>query len=169
MRRYTIDVGGKSYVIDIQELTLERFQVLVDGQAFEVRLAAEESLSGGAVTPEIVPLASLPMPAGPAAPAGDGARPPAPTGPPPSAPAAPGQSPDGYATVRAPMPGTILAIGVAAGDSVESGQPVLTLEAMKMQNILRAPRAGVVAAVLVQPGQPVGHGDALIQLAEAPR
>ena len=65
--------------------------------------------------------------------------------------------------------GAILAVLVAPGERVAAGQPLLTLEAMKMQNSLRAPRAATVAALLVQAGQQVAHGDPLLAFAEEPR
>jgi propionyl-CoA carboxylase alpha chain len=52
-----------------------------------------------------------------------------------------------------PMPGLITAINVAAGDKVEAGQPLAVVEAMKMENILRAPKAATVKAVEVKPGE----------------
>ncbi|MEQ1701641.1 MAG: biotin carboxylase N-terminal domain-containing protein, partial [Ilumatobacteraceae bacterium] len=55
----------------------------------------------------------------------------------------------------APMPGRVVALLVAAGDTVVAGQPLLTLEAMKMEHQITSPHAGTVAEVYVQPGQPV--------------
>ncbi|NKY39754.1 acetyl-CoA carboxylase biotin carboxyl carrier protein subunit, partial [Cellulomonas septica] len=46
--------------------------------------------------------------------------------------------------VRAPMPGVVVAVDVATGDEVVAGQPLLTIEAMKMEHRLAAPRDGVV-------------------------
>ena len=51
-----------------------------------------------------------------------------------------------------PMPGLVMSIAVAAGDRVEAGQPLATVEAMKMENILRAEKAGVVKEVRAAPG-----------------
>lgn len=68
----------------------------------------------------------------------------------------------GANTLNAPLPGTIVAINVREGDSVEEGQELLTLEAMKMKNEIRADRAGVVARIHVNEGDLVKHGEALI-------
>lgn len=68
--------------------------------------------------------------------------------------------------VRAPMPGTIVAIKVAPGESVQRGQELLVLEAMKMRNTIRAGRDGRVSAVRVSPGQTVNHNDVLVELEE---
>jgi biotin carboxyl carrier protein len=60
------------------------------------------------------------------------------------------------------MSGRIVDIMVAVGDSVEQGDTVLVIEAMKMENELHAPRRGTVAAVLVKKGDPVQGGQALL-------
>jgi acetyl/propionyl-CoA carboxylase alpha subunit len=66
--------------------------------------------------------------------------------------------------VRAPMPGLILRIEVAVGDTVGAGQGVVAMEAMKMENELKAEGDGVVARVLVEPGQAVEKGAVLVEL-----
>ncbi len=60
----------------------------------------------------------------------------------------------------------IVAIAVKPGDAVKPGQELLTLEAMKMKNAIRANRDGVVAAVLVAVGDHVKHGQALVEFTE---
>jgi biotin carboxyl carrier protein len=71
---------------------------------------------------------------------------------------------DGPVTVLATLPGLIVAVGVAVGDEVEAGSPLLTIEAMKMQNEVRAPRAGRVIEVSVASGQAVATGAVLLRL-----
>ena len=68
--------------------------------------------------------------------------------------------------VRAPMPGLVLRVLVAPGDEVEAGQGVAVLEAMKMENELKAPASGTVEAVHASAGDAVGKNDLLVQLAE---
>jgi biotin carboxyl carrier protein len=68
--------------------------------------------------------------------------------------------------VAAQMTGRVLRINVEAGEEVEEGEPLLILEAMKMENEIRSPRAGTVAAVLVSVGDRVNAGDPLIELTE---
>lgn len=71
--------------------------------------------------------------------------------------------PDGT-PISAPMTGTILELQVQVGDTVQSGQTVAVLEAMKMANDLVAPENGVIAAVLVQKGAQVQSGQPLLIL-----
>ena len=65
--------------------------------------------------------------------------------------------------VAAPMPGAVVAVGVAVGDEIDAGHKLLTLEAMKMETTLHAERAGKVAEVLVRPGVQVEGGDLVIR------
>jgi biotin carboxyl carrier protein len=71
----------------------------------------------------------------------------------------------GGGTVRAPMPGLVVRVAVAAGQRVEAGAGLVVVEAMKMENELRAPRAGVVQTVHVAVGEAVEKGAALVTLA----
>jgi biotin carboxyl carrier protein len=66
--------------------------------------------------------------------------------------------------VRAQIPGRVVSVRVAPGDGVEAGQPLLSIEAMKMENEVRAPRAGTIARVAVAAGMLVELGDELIVL-----
>jgi biotin carboxyl carrier protein len=68
----------------------------------------------------------------------------------------------GPTTVRAIIPGRVVSVAVTAGDEIAAGQRLLAVEAMKMENELRAPRDGVVERVEVSVGQTVELGDALV-------
>jgi biotin carboxyl carrier protein len=70
------------------------------------------------------------------------------------------------ADLRAAIPGRVLRVLVAEGDLVEEGQTLVVLEAMKMENEVRAPRAARVRAVDVGAGQAVGAGDVLLRFGE---
>jgi biotin carboxyl carrier protein len=74
------------------------------------------------------------------------------------------QARHGPTEVRAIIPGRVLSIAVADGDHVTMGQRLLSVEAMKMENELRAPRDGVVTRVAVAPGVTVELGDLLVVL-----
>ena len=71
-------------------------------------------------------------------------------------------APAGAASVKAPMPGRIVRVLVGVGDRVAARQPVVVVEAMKMENELRSPRDGVVTQVLATPGAAVESGAVLI-------
>ncbi|HVX65094.1 MAG TPA: biotin/lipoyl-containing protein [Bryobacteraceae bacterium] len=68
---------------------------------------------------------------------------------------------EGRQAVVSPMPGKVVRVLVASGDSVEAGQGLIVIEAMKMQNELKAPRAGRVSALTAREGATVAAGDAL--------
>ncbi|MEX2010751.1 MAG: biotin/lipoyl-containing protein, partial [Chloroflexota bacterium] len=67
----------------------------------------------------------------------------------------------GPAELTAPMPGSVIAVHVAVGASVESGDPIVTLEAMKIEHVVGAPVGGRVSEVSVAPGDQVTRGQAL--------
>jgi biotin carboxyl carrier protein len=128
---------------------LRKFKIKIDGKEYLVEM--EEV---GAPQPQAAPAA--PAPAAPVAPA---AAAPAPT--PAPAPAAPAASGEGE-PLTAPMPGSITKINVKVGDQVSENQPVMILEAMKMENEIVAPKAGTITAIAVTKGDSVNSGDNLI-------
>lgn len=70
----------------------------------------------------------------------------------------------GDSRVKAPIPGLITAVFVKKGDEVEAGQPLLVLEAMKMENTICAPRSGKVGCIQTQQGKTVTLGDVLAEI-----
>ncbi len=70
----------------------------------------------------------------------------------------------GVAQIVAPMPGKVVRVHVEAGATVEKGAGVIVVEAMKMQNEMKSPRAGVLVSVNVKPGDTVNAGDVLAVL-----
>ena len=70
----------------------------------------------------------------------------------------------GDGRVKAPIPGLIARVLVQLGDEVEAGQPLLVLEAMKMENEIRAPRSGKVQMLGVSPGQGVLLGTVMVEI-----
>ena len=67
--------------------------------------------------------------------------------------------------VDSPMPGTILKVNVAAGQTVKEGDLLVVLEAMKMENEIFAPKSGTVSQVAVSKGASVNTGDVLVVIA----
>src|SRR6185436_442807 len=109
VRRYTVEVGGRVRVLDVDELTFDRFRVVVDGQELEVHLRGAEDVGEAVISPEIVPhaphtpaTAFRPLPAA-ALPALRSTPLPPLASPPPL----PGED---VTEVRAPMPGGIVGV-----------------------------------------------------------
>jgi biotin carboxyl carrier protein len=71
-----------------------------------------------------------------------------------------------HGSLLAPMPGSVLRVGAAVGDTVTAGQPLVWLEAMKMEHTITAPGDGVLAELNVAPGQQVEVGAVLARVAE---
>ena len=171
MRRYTVEVGGRAHVIDVEETARDTFEVRVGGKEYEVRLASAHDVAEAVISPEMAPA----EPEEEASPTAAHYRPPAPETLPPLVPARlpalasePHLREDGFRPeLAAPMPGTIVSVHVAAGDRVSTGQLVVKLEAMKMTNAIKAPQDAVVAEVRAQAGQAVGYGDVLVVFKEA--
>jgi biotin carboxyl carrier protein len=76
-----------------------------------------------------------------------------------------GRGADRPATLEAPMPGQVLAVHAASGSAVAENDPILTLEAMKMEHVVVAPSAGRVEEVSVRAGDQVQRGQPLAQIA----
>ncbi|CAM3315767.1 Biotin carboxyl carrier protein [Streptococcus pluranimalium] len=123
---------------------LRKFKISVDGKEYLVEM--EEI--GGTPAPAAAP---SPTPAVAPAPVAE-------------VPAEPSPAPAGADALTAPMPGTILKVLVNVGDSVSENQPLMILEAMKMENEIVASSAGTVSAIHVSPGQAVNPGDGLITI-----
>lgn len=70
----------------------------------------------------------------------------------------------GPSRLEAPIPGKVVKVHVGVGDEVEAGQPLVVLEAMKMENELTAEQAGKVIAVHIEPGQTIDAGGLLVEL-----
>lgn len=115
---------------------MKKYRVTVNGTVYEVEL---EELTGAAPAPVSAPAASAAAPAPAAAPAA-------------------GEQ------ITAPMPGTILAVNVSAGQAVKKGEVLMILEAMKMENEIMCPRDGVVASVNTSKGASVESGTLLCVL-----
>ena len=119
---------------------MKQLRVTVNGKTYDVQVE------------EVGAAASAPAAAAPAAPA------PAPA--PAAAPAAAGEG----ETIAAPMPGTVMSGNVTAGQDGKKGDVLVILEAMKMENEIMAPHDGKVTAVMVQKGESVESGKAMLTL-----
>lgn len=133
---------------------MNRYKVTVNGTAYDV-LVEDMGGTQAAYAPVAQPSAPAVAPAAPVAAAPQPAPVPA---------AAPAPAPAGASVVEAPMPGKILKISVAVGASVVSGDVLLILEAMKMENEISAPAGGTVREIRAREGDSVNTGDVLIVL-----
>lgn len=130
-----------------------KYVVTLNGKNYEVEVNETDAfVTGVSVVPTVA--APVPAPAAPAAPAASAPAAPAPQ-------AAPKAAAADGTQVKAPMPGTILSIKAPAGTTVKAGDVIVVLEAMKMENDIVAPCAGVVKQILVQNGASVNTDDVL--------
>ena len=139
--------------MEISDPTADPIVALVDGEEVQVhiaradRFAKPEPAAVPAPTP-VAPAPSRPTPTVPPAPA--------------AAPVAASAGP--IKQFKTPMPGVILSISVQVGDQVVTGDEICVLEAMKMQQTLRADWSGIVTKVHVGAGQQVLDGDPIVDL-----
>ena len=128
-----------------------KYELTLNGRTYEV----EVELAAPMMMQEFQSYA--PAPAAPAAPVVETA----PSAAPAAAPAVTGAG----EKVDSPMPGTILRVNVAAGQTVKEGDLLVILEAMKMENEIFAPKDGTVSQVLVEKGASVDTGNVLVVIA----
>lgn len=126
---------------------MRKFNVVVNGTAYEVEV---EEVAAGASSAPVVAAAPKVAPAPKAAPK--------------AAVPAPVAAPAGATTVNSPMPGTIVDVKVAVGQTVKNGDLVAILEAMKMENEIFAPCDGKIVAVNASKGATVNTGDAIVSI-----
>ncbi|WP_119071699.1 biotin/lipoyl-containing protein [Aggregatilinea lenta] len=164
--KVTVKVDNQVFEVEVGDLTARPITATVDGQRFEVwpeetaapakaAPAARKQTGRIPSTPSVLPHpeVSNPPTAASAVPRTSAAAAAAPTGPAANA-------------VHAPIPGVIVSVAAAAGSRVEVGQELCVLEAMKMKNVIRAPRAGEISVVHIAAGQHVKHRDLLFEYAD---
>ena len=127
---------------------LRKFKITIDGKTYLVEM---EEIGGTPAAPAAAPTPAAETPA------------PAPAAPTP-APATPAAASGEGEVVTAPMPGTVTKILVKSGDAVTENQPLMILEAMKMENEIVAPKAGTVGDIIATLNQSVNSGDGLISI-----
>jgi biotin carboxyl carrier protein len=148
MNKYQYKVQGVDYEVEIEEVEGNIAKVNVNGIPFEIEM---QRPINAAKHPTIVkPKVAAPVqPAPSAAPA-----------PKPQAAAVPASG----NALKAPLPGTITSVNVKVGDTVNVGDVVIILEAMKMQNNIEAETAGTITAINVTPGDSVMEGSVLLTI-----
>ena len=125
---------------------MSKYRITVEGKTYEmdVELIGANGAVAAPVAKAVAPVAAAPK----AAPAPVSAKPAA----------------VGSGSVAAPMPGTILKVLKATGDSVKAGEVVLILEAMKMENEITAPVDGTIESLSLTEGSTVAGGDLLFDV-----
>ena len=136
--------GGEAIPVDLEEVGPGTYSLLVDGRA---HLITAEPTRGGVT----IHLGGRAYPARVGRPGDEEEE---------------GHLHSGEREVKAVMPGIVTRLLVEPGDRVDTGAPILVLEAMKMENEVRSHRDGVVETIHVKPGQAVDAGDGLITLEE---
>lgn len=134
---------------------MRKFNITVNGKTYEVDVEEVGGVSAPAPRPAAAPVAA-PAPVSKPAPTPAAAPAPAP------APVQSAEIPAGGTKINAPMPGTILDIRKNVGDSVNSGDVLLILEAMKMENDIVSPVSGKVISIHVTKGASVNSGEVMI-------
>ena len=135
-----VKVRGRWYTVEVDDLRSDPVRALVDGEPVEVHIGGVDDVG----------LPAAPVESPPERPSEDEA-------------AAPGPA-AATRVMACPMPGVIVSVAIQVGDQLVTGDEVCVLEAMKMQQVLRADWTGIVSAVHVRPGQQVADGDRIVEL-----
>lgn len=151
MKQYKFNIGGVNYEVEVANFDGQNITVSVNGTPYEVTL---ESKVQAPKTPIITRRTNSTAPS--AAPAA-------------TTPAI-SQTPKSVNNgsvhkIDSPLPGSIMRLNVAVGDTVKTGQCLLVMEAMKMENNVMADKDGVVQAIKIKVGDTVLQGDVLMELA----
>ena len=155
MAKVKVIVDGVEYEVEVEELPGGKFKVSFEDKEYTVE-AKGLGIDVGALSAPVQ--ASTPVQT-----AAPSVSTPAPASVAPAAPA-PTPAPAGEGVVTSPMPGKILRILVKEGEQVKTGQGLVVLEAMKMENEIPAPKDGVVKKILIKEGDTVDTGQPLIEL-----
>lgn len=132
-----------------------KLRITVEGKSYDVDVEVLDGSTGGVAGADSPPIAPAPPSAAP--------PPPRPVAPPPSAPPAPGSADSGE--VRSPIAGTVTKLLVKVGDSVTTNEPLMIVEAMKMESNIASPIAGTVREIGVSAGETVQAGRVLARIA----
>ncbi|MCR4582586.1 MAG: biotin/lipoyl-binding protein [Prevotella sp.] len=152
MNKYQYKVQGVDYDVEIEEVEGNVAKVNVNGIRFDVEL--KQPINPASSLKKVHVEAPKPV-----------SRPAAPAAAPAAAAAAPAAAaPASGNAIKAPLPGTITEIKVNVGDKVSTGDTVLVLEAMKMQNNIESEYTGTVTGISVKQGESVMEGSVLLTI-----
>ena len=135
---FNFTIGGQKYETTVKEIEPNVAEVVVNGTSFIVEFQKNESkkVKAARVAAHSAAPTAAPVAAKPA----------------------------GAAVVKSPLPGSIVKVMVKPGDSIKKGDTLLTMESMKMENVVASEYTGTVKNVLVQAGQNVMQDDKLVEI-----
>ena len=140
--RYEFEVGSSRDLADVQEVEPGVYSILIGTRSYEVKIEEAEGRYVVAVNGDRFEVAVQdPRRLGRQVGASDV---------------------EGPQKVASPMPGRVVKVEVQAGETVEVGQGLVVVEAMKMQNEIKSPKAGSVTAVYVEEGGSIGAGEPMV-------
>lgn len=140
MKKYKFRISGNDYDVHLKDIEDNIAEIDVNGTLYEVEIRSEVKTSK---TPKLIRKAVEQKP-------GEGQI--------------TKKQSSGKHTVTAPLPGTILKINIAVGDTVTEGQNLLIMEAMKMENQVQTGKGGEIIAIKVNVGDTVLQDDVLIEI-----
>lgn len=141
MKEYKYKIKGVPYEVKINSVEENIAKVEVNGVEFEVELEKPVAAPKPVVRAVAAPVKTIEAPK-----------------------AAQEAVPAGVTAIKAPLPGTVIDIKVAVGDTVKKGQTIVILEAMKMENNIDSERDGKIAAIKVNKGDSVMEGSVLVTI-----
>ena len=147
MKQYKYTINGAQFDVTIDSIVGTKAKVEVNGIPFEVEMHGSSLVEEDLPTVSTADVPAAPAPAAPAA-AATAAK----------------SGPGAGAPVRAPLPGVVTKVLVAAGQAVKKGDTVLVLEAMKMENNITAEADGTVTGICVAAGDSVMEGTTLLTI-----
>ena len=139
MKEFQFKINGTEYKTSVKELENGMTEVTVNGKAYQVEME-KKAAPAKAAAPKAAPAAA------------------------PAAKAAAAAAPAGGFQVKSPLPGSVIKVVVSEGQAVKKGDTLLTLESMKMENVVAAECDGTVKQIAVSAGQNVMQDDLLIVL-----
>ena len=135
MKKFSFTIRGNKYEVELQNLEDNIAEIEVNGSKYEVEIHQEIK------TPKVIPTAE-----------------------PEAVKTAKPTARKGTGGLNAPLPGTVLEIKVKVGDEVKAGDLILVMEAMKMENNIKADKNGKISAIKVNVGDSVLEGDLLVEI-----
>ena len=158
MRKYEVNINDKPYSILVKKYTAEHAELEINGKPYSIDISgmitgvvgntSEFAAQLSATPTDVTPVQPIAAPMAVASPA----------------PVAKPATASGEGVICAPIPGSILVIKVKEGDEVKTGQLLLKMEAMKMENEINSSCSGTVTAIKVNVGDSVSQGAVLVEI-----